>query len=264
MDPFVEHDSTTWQSIHTYMIVRLAEQALPLARARGLWVEVGRSIYLREPDGELTLVGEPDVLSWRNEARPTVASMATLPVAQPQAVHEVVLSEDDVHKQDYLILREDNAESPVLALVELLSPSNKLPSGYGVKYREKRSHMIASRSHFLEIDLLRSGWNTSRDRFPELPSTPYFAFLARKTGIGRNEEGYPIRLDQPLPILGLPTYPGTPDLPLDLQAAFTGAYENSVPSSRARRLYAEPLPPGPLSEEDREFVEQTMNARQPS
>jgi hypothetical protein len=95
----------------------------------------------------------------------------------------------------------------------------------------------------MEIDLLRGGDNPSRQLFPELPPTPYFIFVARKTGLGRNEEGYPMRLPDPLPVIGLPLGPPRPDLPLDLAAAFRAAYDLSIRPGSIR--YAEETSPEP-------------------
>ena len=108
-------------------------------------------------------------------------------------IHEVVLDPDELEqfKQDYLVVREIGQFARVLAAVEVLSPANKSGT-YVPRYREKRLHWLASRAHFMEIDFLRDGENPSRQLFPELPPTPYFILVARKTGLGRNEEGYPL------------------------------------------------------------------------
>jgi hypothetical protein len=101
----------------------------------------------------------------------------------------------------------------------------------------------------MEIDFLRAGENPSRALFPELPRAPYFVFVARKTRLGRNEEGYPMRLQDPLPTIGLPLGPPRPDLPLDLGAAFRSAFDLSA---RGGWVYydVEAVPPPPLSAEE--------------
>jgi hypothetical protein len=107
----------------------------------------------------------------------------------------------------------------------------------------------------MEIDLLRGGDNPSRRLFPELPQTPYFIFVARKTGVGRNEEGHPLLLQDPLPLIGLPLGPPRPDLPLDLAAAFRAAYDLSIRPGSIR--YAEETPPEPpLGKADAAWVRQ--------
>jgi hypothetical protein len=111
-----------------------------------------------------------------------------------------------------------------------------------------RRHREPHRVHGMFPDLVNRGrsWchprfphgyvsrNPSRDLFPELPRTAYFIFVARKTGLGRNEEGYPLRLQDPLSAIGLPLGPGRPDLPLDLAAAFQSADRWSPASATPR------------------------------
>lgn len=258
MDPFLENPEL-WKLFHPWFIRKLAEQTLPLAHSRGLHIDVERDVYQREPNGELALVGEPDALVL-NEREPWQGGGVAVALAEPQAIHEVVLDPDDMetHWQDYLVLRTPGRERMVVAVVELLSPSNKKGT-YAKKYREKRSRFLMSQSHFLEIDFLRAGKNPSRDLFPELPPAPYFIFLARKTGAGRNEEGYPLRLQDKLPVIGLPALSGQPDLPLDLPTAFDAAYQLSVHPSELDHS-RDPIPKPQLSDEDAHWVRAIVDA----
>ena len=120
-----------------------------------------------------------------------------------------------------------------------------------------KSKWLASLVHFMEIDLLRGGDNPSRQLFPELPPTPYFILVARKTAMGRNEEGYPQRLRDPLPVIGLPLGGSRPDLPLDLAAAFRAAYDLSIRPGSIR-YNEEPVPDPPLDESDAAWVRQMV------
>ncbi len=204
-------------------------------------------VYQREPSGEVVLVGEPDETVAADPSRPEWRSAAPVALVEPKVIHEVVLDPDTLQrvKQDYLVVRELGQFARVLAAVEVLSPANKSGS-YVPRYREKRLRWLAGRAHFLEIDLLRDGDNPSRRLFPELAPTPYFLFVARKTGLGRNEEGYPLRLQDPLPVIGLPLGPPRPDLPLDLAAAFRTAYELSIRPGSIH--YERETPPEPALE----------------
>jgi hypothetical protein len=201
-------------------------------------------VYQREPSGEVVLIGGPDEAVAIDPSRPEWQASSSVALAEPKVIHEVVLDPDTLGrvKQDYLVVRELGQFARVLAAVEVLSPANKSGS-YVPRYREKRLHWLAGHAHFLEIDLLRAGDNPSRRLFPELPPTPYFLFVARKTGLGRNEEGYPLRLQDPLPTIGLPLGPPRPDLPLDLAAAFHAAYELSIRPGSIR--YERETPPDP-------------------
>jgi hypothetical protein len=216
MDPYLEINPR-WQVFHGWFVRKRAEQHQPLARELGCWIGVERAVYQREPSGELVLVGEPDTLTGLDASAFAAASSGgaapALALAEPKAIHEVVLDPDQMerYKQEYLVVREAGEFQRVLAVVEMLSFANK-EGTYAAKYREKRSKFLTSQSHFMEIDFLRAGDNPSRQMFPELAPAPYFILVARKTGLGRNEEGYPLRLQEPLPTVALPLGPPRPDL----------------------------------------------------
>jgi hypothetical protein len=245
MDPFIEVNPR-WEGFHAWFVRELARQALPKAQDLGCWIDVERMVYQREPNGEVLLVGGPDEAVAIDLSSPTWSRPSAAPVAlaEPKIIHEVVLDAKALErfKQDYLVVRELGQFARVLAVVEVLSPANKSGT-YVPRYREKRLHWLGANAHFMEIDFLRGGDNPSRRLFPELPPAPYFIFVARKTGLGRNEEGYPLRLQDPLPVLGLPLGPPRPDLPLDLAAAFRAAYGLSIRPGSIR--YAEETPPEP-------------------
>lgn len=266
MDPFLEINPR-WEVFHGWFIRELARQSIGRARELGCDVDVERSVYGREPTGELILVGEPDLFARHESAfgRPKPMRGGDMALAEPRAIHEVVLDPDEMetHKQQYLVVRESGEWARVLAVVELLSFANKEGS-YAPKYREKRSRLLSSMAHFMEIDFLRAGTNPSRDLFPELPRAPYFIFVARKTGMGRNEEGYPLRLQDALPVVGLPLGPGRPDLPLDLAAAFRSAYDLSHRPNWLRSYRDEDLPGPLLVDSDRTWVTQVLKSWRPA
>ena len=263
MDPFIEVNPR-WEGFHAWFVRKLAEQSLPKARELGCWIEVGRTVYQKEPSGEAVLIGEPDE-TLAVDAPSRGWSAATLresyvALAEPKAVREVVLDPASVEriKQDYLVVRELGRFTRVLAVVELLSPANK-EGTYVPRYREKRRKWLASHAHFMEIDLLRGGENPSRQLFPELSPTAYFIFVARKTPLGRNEEGYPLRLQDPLPTIGLPLGPPRPDLPLDLASAFRSAFDLSIRPGSID-YGQESVPDPPLNESDAAWIEQIIHA----
>jgi hypothetical protein len=257
MDPFLEMNPR-WQVFHGWFVRELARQNQSRVRELDCWIDVERSVYQREPSGELVLIGEPDVLAGRDaigfSSTASSQAVSNVALAEPRAVHEVVLDPDKLerYKQEYLVIREDDEYQRILAVVELLSFANK-QGNYVPKYREKRSKWLSSGAHFMEIDFLRAGENPSRALFSELPRTPYFIFVARKTGMGRNEEGYPLRLQDPLPTIGLPLGPPRPDLPLDLASAFRSAFDLSARGGWTQ-YDADAVPPPPLSAEDKKWV----------
>lgn len=257
MDPYLEINPR-WNVFHGWFVRELARQNQDRTRELGCWIGVERTVYQREPSGELVLVGEPDTLTGMDAsayAAPYSGPVASpVALAEPRAVHEVVLDPEHLqrYKQEYLVVREVDEYQRVLAVVEMLSFANK-EGTYAPKYREKRSKFLTALVHFMEIDFLRGGDNPSRSMFPELPPTPYFILVARKTGMGRNEEGYPLRLQDPLPTIALPLGPPRPDLPLDLASVFRSAYDLSARPGWIR-YGEEPVPGPPLDPEDQAWL----------
>ena len=71
-------------------------------------------------------------------------------------------------------------------------------------------------------------------------------------------EGFPVRLQDRIPTIGLPLTPDRPILPLDLQAAFESAY--NLCAFVSNKLY-ENLPGPELAPEDAAFVREIAARR---
>jgi hypothetical protein len=259
MDPFWEA-KPQWPVLHGWLIRELCRISLPKAQELGYLMGVERSIYFRLSNGEVALLGEPDLFAEEVESSRKLDHPAGgLAVAEPKAVHKVSMRRRGF-KQDYLVVKESRRPNPIVAVVEILSPGNKRGS-YGRKYREKRQRFLDSAVNFLEIDLLRAGCSPARDLFPELAPTPYFIYLARKHGATRHDEAFPLKLPESLPVIGLPLGGrGSPILPLDLPTAFRAAMELAEGSEQLNYSLDEiPLPA--LTDADAEFVKQVFAER---
>ena len=95
-------------------------------------------------------------------------------------------------------------------------------AGILVQALRKRREILASETHFIEIDLLRVG-----ERFPvagPLPSAPYFVILSR-SNLRPRIEVWPISIDAVLPRVPIPLLAGDPDSELDLQLAVRSVYD---------------------------------------
>ena len=115
----------------------------------------------------------------------------------------------------------DIANRQLVAVIEVLSPTNKRGEGYD-EYVDKRDRILRSSAHLIEIDLLRKGQRVPMQG--TLPSVPYFVFLCRAEQRPMTEV-WPIPLDQPLPEAPVPLLPGDADAKLDLQQALTIVYD---------------------------------------
>jgi len=117
---------------------------------------------------------------------------------------------------------QDVEDRQLVTLIEMISPANKRGQGYR-EYVEKRTRILLSTSHLLEIDLLRNGTRVPMRK--ELPPSPYFIFLSRwqRRPI---MDIWEVGLNQVLPTIPIPLLPEDDDVALDLQQAFTNVYDS--------------------------------------
>jgi hypothetical protein len=168
--------------------------------------ELEVAIEGRYPDIGIVKVGKE-----RRRATVETFSAAPLEIA-------TVLAEKVPH---FWVEIRDAKNLKLVTVIEFLSPSNKRGPGRE-EYLEKRTRLLRSSAHLMEIDLVRRGLRPPMRR--ALPKVPYFIFLSR---VPRRPitEIWPLRLERPLPTVPVPLLPGDDDVPLDLQHAFTSVYD---------------------------------------
>jgi hypothetical protein len=135
---------------------------------------------------------------------------------------DVVIAEVMPHPMPHSLVEIRSLEKrSLVAAIEFLSPTNK--KGEGRKqYLRKRSQILQSSAHLVEIDLLRKG-----RRVPlkgKVPPAAYFVLLSRAEE-RPDVEVWPIALNQLLPTVPVPLLKGDADVLLDLQQAVTAVYD---------------------------------------
>lgn len=129
----------------------------------------------------------------------------------------------DEYTEEFIEIR-NRSDQKLITLVEVVSPANKTtPAGRQV-YLDKRQDALRQRAAVVEIDLVLQGKPTlsySRDGLPEFD---YAVAVTRATAPDRYEI-YTATLQKRLPKFKLPLAPDDRDALLDLQAAFTRAYD---------------------------------------
>lgn len=95
-------------------------------------------------------------------------------------IHEVPperkhLDVPDVEKVRYLYVRHLETDE-IVTVIELLSPTNKYAGPDREQYLGKRYELLRSRTHLVEIDLLRGGPRMPPD---DLPTCDYCAIVSR-------------------------------------------------------------------------------------
>lgn len=237
-----------WRSVQHNLVEEIARQLAPQLRPKYLAL-TNQRVIVTTPD-ELELGGQqvrvPDVGVFQAGGLSATGSAA---IAAP-LVLDALLPESI--SQTFVEIR-DVAQRKLVTAIEVLSLTNKRGDGLE-EYRKKRREMLTSPSHFLEIDLLRTG-----DRFPVvgvLPSVPYFVFLSRADRRPRLEV-WPIALEQPLPKVNVPLLPGDADVLLDLQHALQTIYDLYGYDQAAQHTGPPPLP---LSADQMSWAQQRVQA----
>ena len=148
----------------------------------------------------------------------------------------------------------DVAERRLVTVIEILSPGNKRGKGWE-QYNDKRVELLGTRTHLIEIDLLRAGQRIHL--LGELPDAPYFIFLSRVQKRPRTLV-FPLNLRVKLPTIPVPLLPPDPDVSLDLQSAVDACF-NLVHYERLLDS-TQPPPPPELNADDAQWAGEKIRA----
>lgn len=239
MDPYLE-DPAIWPDFHATFINCWREwinDRLP-GNYDARINERATLIELDEPGKSIV----PDVAIVRHETRePSSIAVATAPALELEPV-TLPLAWPAEARETYIEIRHA-ADRSLVAVLELLSPSNKLGSGRG-EYLLKRNAILSQDIHLVELDLLLGGRRMPLGK--RLPSGDYFAFVAHSQR-RFNCDVYAWSIRQPLPILPIPLKAPDADVRINLAEVFKQTYERGRYERCLR--YSEP-PLAPLSEAD--------------
>jgi hypothetical protein len=220
MDPFLE--GQRWRDFHTTFVTVIREMLTPQVRPRYV-VEVEEYVYLAREDEDPERLIEPDVALVEVGEGPLAGLRSPSAIGSPVApvIHTVPVPKR--YRQAFLTIRNRQLQN-VVTVIELLSPWNKTPGEGRNEYLVKRSNVFYTPAHLVELDLLRGG-----QRLPTrepLEAGDFYAFVCRKER-SPQVEVYVWTLRDPLPIIPIPLAGDDPDVPLDLQGAFTTTYDRA-------------------------------------
>jgi hypothetical protein len=262
MDPYLEGE--LWQEFHDRLANQISEQLMPLLQPKYVALLSKRYVVDRAGLGifglPLARVIYPDVHVVRPPAvKETAASPYT--IVAPPAVELVNLFPLEVPLLSVEI--RDVADRRLVTVIEILSPVNKRGDGFR-EYVERRTELLQTDTHLLEIDLLRDGRRLQLTG-GELPPASYYVFLSRFTRRPRTEACteprrsiWTIGLREPLPTVPVPLLPPDPDVPLQMQAAVEACFE--LVGYERLLDYTQPPPPPPLDAEDLAWVRARVEA----
>ena len=218
MDPFIE--GYEWEDFHVNMISEIQALLVPHLRPEYV-VRTERRIYVEHAIDNPQLI-RPDLTILRGCEQVSNATTAThVTLLEPV---ERTLPKPQRIEEKYLVIRRLNSPE-VITVIELLSPSNKRAKSQGRKeYLSKREEILQSKTHLVELDLLRGG-----ERLPTvepLPDGDYYALVCRAQR-RYTVSVYTWRLEHRLPIIPIPLAIGDREISLDLQAAFDSVFDRA-------------------------------------
>ena len=241
MDPYLERH---WLDVHS-RLVTLASDALNLTLPAELVARVEERVVVDSVE-----YVRPRAI-FRAAASEQAAIDGDIAVAEP-----IVLElEAEQHPETYVtILDVDGGR--LIAVIEFLSPSNKVSGEARDEYRKKRDELVKADVNFIEIDLVRQGaWRELlRPWIAPAEIQTAYRVITRRIHPKRQVELYPVSLRRRLPTIWVPLRQHDPDALLDLQALHDHANRNG---RYDRTDYTQPCTP-PLEREDAAWADEVL------
>lgn len=242
MDPWLEYH---WGDVHTRFITYAAMQLQPRLPL-DLRARIEERVAVESEDDVGFLV--PDV---RVVERPKV-EYTTAPELGGIAVEEPIISHipSEEVTERFIEIREFRG-GPLVTVIELLSPTNKIGGGK-VKYGLKRRELAAAGVTLVEIDLILQGdwpWYAVAGWYAD--DEPYHVVV--RPGWDTSQlRVHPIPLRKRLPAFRIPLRSPSESVVFELQPIIDQIYETGCYIDND---YTEPPPGPPLSLDDQAWVE---------
>ena len=243
MDPYLE-DPDEWQGVHNTLITYLwsaLNAVLPqeyIARAE-VRCYISYADHQSIPD--LTVRRRLSDQPSTGSPRTADTAVATLAPDEPFIVETQAFE----IREAYIDITRAKGRERVVTTIELLSPTNKAFNTAGRRlYKRKQDEVLTSRTHLIEIDLLRQGDHTvavPKELLLHKPRWDYIVCLHRG-GRSAALEVWMSTVRERLPRIAVPLDPEYPDITLDLQAIFQRYYDDGG-YARDIDYRRDPIPP---------------------
>jgi len=222
MDPYLE-DPGLWPDVHTRIMTRVSDVLTEVLRPK-YYVRIEERVYISEEGDPGRKVLIPDI---EISVRPELKGRGLAPAGGASNVAEPIVARtllDEEIRERYLEII-DRQHRNVVTVIEVMSPTNKVAGSRGLRsFRRKRKKTMNSKSHWVEIDLLRAGVSLALRK--RLQPHEYFVHISP---VSRRPDGllWVIRLDERLPTLSIPLRPEDEDIALDLQGVIDTVYDRA-------------------------------------
>jgi hypothetical protein len=225
MDPYLETPHL-WPDVHHELISEIRHALNPIIRPNYV-ARVELRVYISDENDPGLDVIIPDARiektrrRGRKPARSTSNGSSALAIAEPLLVP--IKLDEEIEEARLEIV--DVRTGSLVAIIEVLSPTNKIRGSEGRRSLLKKRHeTVESDVHWVEIDLLRAG----------APTIGYggtdecdYRVLVSKAERRRCFRFWPIDLRAALPVVGIPLRAPDPDVPLDMGAVLRATYDRA-------------------------------------
>jgi len=220
MNPYLENPQV-WPAVHHRLITAIADALVPQLLPKYL-VDIEKRVYQATEDNSL-LVGIPDVTVQKITNQPNSPTSNVAVAAPPVTALKVRVPMLMEFREAYLEVREI-ATKKVITVIEVLSPTNKRPGQGRETYLEKRQKILESRTHLVEIDLLRTG-----EPMPVFGNdiAANYRILVSRGNRRPNSDLYLFKLLHTIPTFPLPLQNEDTEPVVDLQSLIAGVYDRS-------------------------------------
>lgn len=253
MNPYLE-TLGLWPEVHNRLIAAIAaflRRSLP--GPYSVVTEERVVIGHNPPEEPRRRYAISDVVISGDTASPTLGRARQ--ETDPSAV-SVVIPEAYWTRQQFLTVREQSRGYAV-AVLEILSPSNKYQGEGRRQYSDKRLRILESATHLIEIDLIRVG--------DPLPVEGYDGNAAYRILVSRNEsrpvaELYPFGLQSAIPDIVLPLLNDEDEPTIRLGEIVNDIYLQGYYGAGPLIDYNYD-PSGPLSDNDRRWLDALLREK---
>lgn len=224
MDPYLEEPST-WLNVHHGLISQM-QAMLNQSVGPDYYARVEERVYISSDGdpGRSQII--PDIRigksSRRNGKFGSVAERGGLQIAEPFVLTAPL--DEEVHEARLEII--DRRNRGLVTVIEVISPSNKIDGSEGRKsFLKKRNDIVNSSVNWVEVDLLRTGLALIPQEVLSLGDYFIRAVCAKTRPRGKV---WPIRLQERLPVVGIPLKKTDPDVALEMQQVLDTVYERAA------------------------------------
>lgn len=257
MDPYLEAGNV-WPGFHHFLADEIVAQLNP-----GVGPKYYADVEVRTVTEDITIATTgaiyPDAAVLEQTDFEPLSSGGTMAatVAIPTApVQRMVQVSNQTRLRTVQLFT--TAENELVTAIEILSPYNKRPGKGLDDYRRKRTLLLRSSVHLIELDLLRAGERPGLEVNEPPLEAEYILLVNRggQPGDFRLSEIWPVALADPFPLLPVPLLPPDPDVALDLGAALQAVYSRAGYDWRID--YQRPIPAPDLRPEMLDWLGQYL------